>query len=63
MFRPDDIIFLSLTYRMWGYLLFGMLFIFVMYNIIKKNDERLIYLSSALLFFGFFMLFTRIHER
>jgi len=63
MFRPDDVVFLFLTYRMWGYLLFGMLFIFVVYNIIKKNDERLIYLSSALLFFGFFMLFTRIHER
>lgn len=63
MFQPDDTQFLFMTYRMWGYLLFGMIFIYVAYFTLKYKDDMSIYISSALLFFAFFMFFTRIHER
>ncbi len=65
MFRPDSVSFLFpfLTYRIIGYLLFALLFIYVVYILLERNDDRMIYLCSSLLFFGFFMLFTRIHER
>ncbi|NJD04860.1 MAG: hypothetical protein FIA99_20175 [Ruminiclostridium sp.] len=63
MFQPDNTLFLSLTYRMWGYLLFGLLFVYVAHIIIEKKDDKSIYIASAMLFFGFFMFFTRIHER
>lgn len=63
LFQPDNKIFLFLTYRIWGYLLFSLLFIYVAHVIIKRKEDRSIYIASAILFFGFFMLFTRIHER
>ena len=63
LFQPDNKIILFLTYRIWGYLLFSLLFIYVAYIIIERKDDRSIYIASAILFFGFFMLFTRIHER
>jgi len=63
LFQPDNKIFLFLTYRIWGYLLFSLLFIYVAHIITKRKDDRSIYIASAILFFGFFMLFTRIHER
>ncbi len=63
MFRPDNTQFLVMTYRMWGYLLFGLIFIYVAYFTLKNKDDMSIYLSSAILFFAFFMFFTRIHER
>ncbi|PWB52563.1 MAG: hypothetical protein C3F06_08395 [Candidatus Methanoperedenaceae archaeon] len=63
MFQPDDTQFLFMTYRMWGYLLFGMIFIYIAYSTLKYKDDMSIYISSALLFFAFFMFFTRIHER
>ena len=63
MFQPDNTQFLGMTYRMWGYLLFGMIFIYVAYFTLKNKDDMSIYLSCAILFFAFFMFFTRIHER
>jgi Gpi18-like mannosyltransferase len=63
MFQPDNTQFFGMTYRMWGYLLFGMIFIYVAYFILKNKDDMSIYISSAILFFAFFMFFTRIHER
>ncbi len=63
MFQPDDTQFFFMTYRMWGYLLFGMVFIYVAYFTLKNKDDMSIYISSAILFFAFFMFFTRIHER
>jgi hypothetical protein len=35
----------------------------VAYIIIQRKDDKSIYIASAILFFGFFMFFTRIHER
>ena len=63
LFQPDNTIFLFLTYRIWGYLLFSLLFVYVAYIITERKDDRSIYIASAILFFGFFILFTRIHER
>ncbi|MFZ3382760.1 MAG: hypothetical protein WA144_02425 [Candidatus Methanoperedens sp.] len=63
MFQPDNTIILFLTYRTWGYILFSILFVYVAHIILERKDERSIYIASAILFFGFFMFFTRIHER
>jgi len=63
MFLPDDTQFLFMTYRMWGYLLFGLVFMYVSYFILKNKDDKSIYIACAILFFAFFMFFTRIHER
>lgn len=61
--KPDNTIFLFLSYRIWGYISFGLLFVYVAYLTIKNKDNKLIYFATAVLFFGFFMLFTRVHER
>lgn len=61
--KPDSAPFLFLSYRIWGYILFGILFVYVAYRTAKNRDGKSIYFASAILFFGFFMLFTRIHER
>lgn len=63
LWKPDDIILLFFSFRIWGYILFGILFIFVSYSILKNDDSKLIYFACAVLFFGFFMFFTRVHER
>jgi hypothetical protein len=61
--KPDDLPFLFLSYRLWSYILFGILLIYILYVTVKTRDNRIIYFASAVLFFGFFMLFTRVHER
>jgi dolichyl-phosphate-mannose-protein mannosyltransferase len=66
--KPDNTVFLSLSFRIWGYILFGLLFVFLLTCLSIKNkdgnkNDTLIYFASAILFFGFFMFFTRIHER
>jgi Gpi18-like mannosyltransferase len=63
LFQPDNIQFLFMTYRMWGYLIFGLIFMYVSYFILKNKDDKSIYIACAILFFAFFMFFTRIHER
>ena len=82
LMKPDNIVILSLSYKMWGYVLFGLLFAYVLICITKdrygtntngnknineygnKNKrDILIYFAGAILLFGFFMFFTRIHER
>lgn len=86
LMKPDDTIILYLTYKTWGYILFGLLFAYIIisvaikdkdsYEDIKRSNNKiekesesknksdvLIYFAGAILLFGFFMLFTRIHER
>ena len=63
MFQPDNTQFLFMTYRMWGYLMFGLIFMYVSHFVLKNKDDKSIYIASAILFFAFFMFFTRIHER
>jgi len=43
--------------------MFGLVFIYVSYFILKTKDDKSIYIACAILFFAFFMFFTRIHER
>lgn len=61
--KPDGTVFFFLSYRVWSYILLGLLFIYVAYKTVKNGDNMSVYFASALMFFGFFMLFTRIHER
>lgn len=61
--QQDNIHFLFISYKMWGYILFGLVCIFVLYVLSKNKDDKSIYLAAAILFFAFFMFFTRIHER
>jgi Gpi18-like mannosyltransferase len=74
LWKPDNILILSLSYKTWGYVLFGLLFAYLMIHIFIKDKDRkgnkdenkrdiMIYFAGAVLFFGFFMFFTRIHER
>lgn len=62
-YQQDNIHFLFISYKMWGYILFGLVCIYVLYLISKNKDDKSIYFAAAVLFFAFFMLFTRIHER
>ncbi len=61
--QSDDTSFLFLSYRIWSYIMLGILFIYAIFIIIKAEDDRMIYFAFAIIFFGFFMLSTRIHER
>jgi Gpi18-like mannosyltransferase len=61
--KPDNTTFLFLNYKQWGYILFGLLFIYVVFITIGTKNDKYIYYASAILFFGFFMIFTRVHER
>lgn len=63
MFKPDGTLFLFISYRLWGYILFGLLVAYIIYRVIKTEDHRFMYISSFMMFLGFYMLFTRIHER
>ena len=49
-----------------GWALFGALCVFVLYVLNKRfkdSGEMLVFFSAFMLFFGFFMLMTRMHER
>ncbi len=61
--RHDNIHFLFISYKMWGYILFGLVCVYVLHIISKNIDDKSIYYASAIIFFAFFMFFTRIHER
>ncbi|MCX9012920.1 MAG: hypothetical protein OIN66_17600 [Candidatus Methanoperedens sp.] len=61
--KPDSMVFFFLSYRVWSYILFGLLFVYVAYKTVKNEDKKSVYFATAVIFFGFFMLFTRIHER
>ncbi len=60
MWVPDDGFFVL------GWILFAFfagLFLFVTYKRFREEGEPLVFFSAAMLFFAFFMLPTRIHER
>jgi len=92
LMKPDNTVILSLSYKIWGYILFGLLFVYVIISVATKDksgnikedksgnikedksgnikedksgnkSDVLIYFAGAVLLFGFFMFFTRIHER
>jgi Gpi18-like mannosyltransferase len=66
LWRPDTQGFLFLNLYTIGWVMFGALVVFALYVLHKRLDasgELLILFSAFILFFGFFMLPTRIHER
>jgi dolichyl-phosphate-mannose-protein mannosyltransferase len=66
LWRPDTQGFLFLNLYTIGWIMFGALVVFTLYMLHKRLDisgEMVILFSAFILFFGFFMLPTRIHER
>ncbi len=66
MWKPDTPIFLFTNLYTIGWVMFGALVAFTLYFVYKRlgvSEELVILFSAFLLFFGFFMLPTRIHER
>jgi Gpi18-like mannosyltransferase len=64
--KTDSALFLGLDFFTIGWLLFGILVIFSLYqlqNKFSKSDESFVLFTAFVLLFGFFMLPTRIHER
>lgn len=39
LMRPDDIVILSLPYKIWGYILFGLLFAYLIISIVLNDKE------------------------
>jgi dolichyl-phosphate-mannose-protein mannosyltransferase len=66
MWKPDTPIFLYMNLYTLGWIMFGALVTFTLYFVYKRlgvSEELVVLFSAFLLFFGFFMLTTRIHER
>lgn len=66
MWEPDTTLFLFLNLYTIGWIMFGTLAAFTLYFVYKRfniSEEEVVLFSAFLLFFGFFMLPTRIHER
>lgn len=66
MWQPDTQTFLSINYYTIGWMLFAALSAFTLYFVHKRfgvNDKMLALFAAFVLFFSFFMLPTRIHER
>jgi len=64
--RPDSETFIFLDFFTIGWIMFGALTFFVLYNLHRRlhnSQDFLVFFSAFVLFFGFFMLPTRIHER
>lgn len=66
MWQPDTLGFSFLNYYVLGWLMFAALTLFTLYlahKRLKTNDGIIVVFAAFVLFFGFFMLPTRIHER
>jgi dolichyl-phosphate-mannose-protein mannosyltransferase len=66
MWKPDTTVFLFLNLYTIGWIMFGTLAAFTLFFVYRRLDvsgEVVVLFSAFLLFFGFFMLPTRIHER
>lgn len=66
LWMPDTQTFLFLSLSTIGWIMFGALAVFALYVLHKRfgaSGELLVLFSAFVLFFGFFMLPTRIHER
>ncbi|MEM2111180.1 MAG: hypothetical protein QXX08_04805 [Candidatus Bathyarchaeia archaeon] len=64
--KPDTNPLLFLNFSTIGWMMFGILIVFILNELSRKNNcskEMLVFLSAFVLLFGFFMLPTRIHER
>jgi dolichyl-phosphate-mannose-protein mannosyltransferase len=66
MWKSDTPVFLFVNLYAVGWIMFGALVTFTLYFVYKRlwvSDEKLVLFAAFLLFFGFFMFPTRIHER
>lgn len=55
---------LGISFQAWGYILFALLSLIIMYAIYRyRGNVQIILLSAALISFGSFMFLTRMHER
>ncbi len=66
MWKPDTTIFLFVNQYIIGWIMFGAVVALTLYFVYKRlsiSEELVALLSAFLLFFAFFMLPTRIHER
>lgn len=61
--RPDSLPFLGLTYQHWGYILFTISFVPIIYSIWKKQDFKTVIWALALSAFSSWMFLTNMHER
>ena len=63
--KSDGIIFLGLTYKLWGYIIFGIILLtcFLVFLRNRSKDDLGYYLFYTISSFDFFLFLTRIHER
>ena len=61
--QPQTLPFLGLTYQYWGYILFGLAFVPVLYSVYKKQDLLTSIWALALTSFSSWMFLTNMHER
>lgn len=61
--RPHDALLGPLTFRIWGFILFGVSLVPLLFLLWKKQDAKTIFLMTFLLLFASFILPTGVHER
>ena len=61
--QPHTLPFLGLTYQYWGYILFTLFFIPIIYSLYKKQDEKTAIVALTLTAFASWSLLTNMHER
>lgn len=61
--RPDTLLFGPLSFKVWGYILFGAAFVPLILKLLKKPDDRTVLWVATLTVFSSFVFLTGIHER
>lgn len=61
--RPHELFLGPLTYKVWGWLLFGLSALPALWLVFKKQDKTSIFWSLTIVSFSAFMLLTNMHER
>lgn len=63
LFKPDDITFVGIPYRIWGFLLFAMASLAIVSVFGRARTPGTMALAVALSVMAFFVFLTRMHER
>ena len=63
LFKPDNTTFLAVTYRWWGFVLFGAASLSIIWTFRDAKGPGLLALGTALSVIAFFLFATRMHER
>ncbi len=61
--QPQTLPFLGLTYQYWGYILFGISFVPILYSVYRNQKPMNVIWALALTSFSSWMLLTNMHER